>query len=87
METSIGLGVIIGLVGCFVGLAGWLSGRDKKIINDAEWRGAINTKLDIIAGIKGDVESLQKTVQKHGDRLINVEKDVNILKEKGANKQ
>ena len=76
METTIGLGVIISLVGCFVGLAGWLSGRDKRIMSDSEWRGVINTKLDIIAGIKCDVDALEKTVQEHGSRLSAMETEV-----------
>lgn len=76
METTIGLGVIISLVGCFVGLAGWLSGRDKRIMTDSEWRGVINTKLDIAIGIRNDVEALEKIVQCHDSRLTAVETEV-----------
>ena len=68
------IGIIAAIVGCFVGLAGWLSGMDKHITNDAEWRGSVNTKLDIIVvGIKGEVEDLKCTVTGHGERITAVE--------------
>ena len=67
------ISVLIALVGCFVGLAGWLSGRDKKISNDAEWRGTINAKLDLICGVKSDVKKVEETVREHGERLSAVE--------------
>ena len=41
-------GIIISLIGCFVALAGWLSGRDKKIMSDSEWKGSVNRALDNI---------------------------------------
>ena len=31
--------LLIAMLGGFVGLAGWLSGRDKRISRDSEWRG------------------------------------------------
>lgn len=40
--------LMLGIAGCFVGLAGWLSKRDDKIINDSKWKGTIDTKLDYI---------------------------------------
>ncbi|MDY4785492.1 hypothetical protein [Pygmaiobacter massiliensis] len=70
---SITISVLIALVGCFVGLAGWLSKRDGKIAGDAEWRGGVNAKLDVIVGIKSDVAQLSTTVQGHGERLTAVE--------------
>ena len=70
------IGIIGTFIGCFVGLAGWLSGRDKKISNDAEWRGIVNTKLDSILGIRTDVDSLEKEVKEHGERITAVESSV-----------
>ena len=69
----IGIGTLVAVVGCFVGLAGWLSGRDKKISNDAEWRGAVNAKLDMIVGINTDVERIDRTVTAQGERIAKVE--------------
>lgn len=42
------ISIMIAFVGCFVGLAGWLRGRDGKISNDSEWKGKVDTKLDSI---------------------------------------
>lgn len=67
------LSIIIALVGCFVGLAGWLSGRDKKIIGDAEWRGGVNAKLDQIININTDVKCLETGQKNQGERLTAVE--------------
>lgn len=72
-ETVFSIGGLIALVGCFVGLAGWLSARDKRTGDDREWRGEVNAKLDVIVGIKTDVERLEKTVNCHGERLAKVE--------------
>lgn len=72
-STTIAISLIVSLVGCFVGLAGWLSGRDKKISGDAEWRGAINAKLDIITGVKTDVSDLQDEVNDLGKKVVIIE--------------
>ena len=40
--------LLIAIIGGFVGLAGWLSGRDRKISNDSEWKGAVKQQLDNI---------------------------------------
>jgi hypothetical protein len=76
METSIALGVMVSLIGCFVGLTGWLAKREKRIWTDGKWQGNVDAKLDNILGIKQDVDNLQKTVNEHGNRLKAVEKDV-----------
>lgn len=77
------LGLILALVGCFIGLAGWLSGREKRIANDAEWRGIVNTKLDLILikqeDICSDVDELSAKVGDHGNRLTAVEASLKSL--------
>ena len=65
--------ILMTIAGCFVGLAGWLSGRDKKISNDAEWRGGVNAKLDSILGIRQDVVEVQHEVHCQDVRLTAVE--------------
>ena len=57
MTENIGISLLIAVIGCFVGLAGWLKSRDGKIANDAEWKGQVNAKLDGILGIRSDVET------------------------------
>lgn len=67
------ISILIALVGCFVGLAGWLSGRDKKISNDAEWKGAINAKLDVICGISQDVKRLEDMIHEQGKQISSID--------------
>lgn len=70
---AVELGTIIAVVGCFVGLAGWLSGRDKRVAQDAQWRGSVDAKLDLIVGIKSDVARLDATVSNHSERIAKAE--------------
>ena len=73
---NLDLGLALAVLGAFVGLAGWLSGRDKSVKQDAEWRGCINAKLDVIVGIRKDVDVLQADVKNHEGRLCSVENGV-----------
>lgn len=74
---AIDIGLMIAIVGCFVGLAGWLSGRDKKFLNDGEWKGTVNTKLDDIkssvSGTNAELVKINETLKTHGERLTAVE--------------
>ena len=71
------VGLIVAVVGCFVGLAGWLSGRDKKILGDGEWKGTVNTKLDDIkssvSGTGAELAKINAALSEHGERLTAVE--------------
>lgn len=71
------VGTLIAVVGCFIGLAGWLSGRDKKIGNDGEWKGTVNTKLDDIkssvSGTSAELAKINASLSEHGERLTAVE--------------
>ena len=60
------IAILITIIGCFLGLAGWLGCRDKKIGSDGEWRGMVTTKLDAILGIT--------------DRMVKVETRIDGLK-------
>ena len=57
---NIEITVLIAVVGCLSALAGWLSGRDKKISGESKWRGSVDAKLDAIMGIKQDVKVLEE---------------------------
>lgn len=70
---SIQLGTLLAVIGAFVGLAGWLAGRDKRVSTDAEWKGMVNAKLDVIVGIKTDVDGVKTKIQEHEGRLAAVE--------------
>lgn len=70
---TVELSILIAMVSCFLGLAGWLSGRDKKITADAKWQGSIDAKLDIIVGISKDIENLEVEQKKQGKKLVELE--------------
>ncbi len=71
------IGVLAALAGCFVGLAGWLSGRDKKIGSDGEWKGMVNAKLDDIrnsvSGTSAELAKINSALSAHGERIKAVE--------------
>lgn len=69
----ISIGTLIAVIGCFIGLAGWLKNRDGKISNDAEWKGSVNGKLDSILGIQHDVDRIEGDVRAQGERIAKVE--------------
>ena len=52
---TVEISILLAFLGGFVGLAGWLGGRDKRIAGDAEWRGSVNAELDVIVGIRKDL--------------------------------
>ena len=74
---TIEITILIAIVGCFISLAGWLTAREKKISNDSEWRGRVNTSLqnisDKLDDIKVDFEGFRNTLQDHEKRIAHVE--------------
>ena len=72
--------IMIAIAGCFVGLAGWLSGRDKKISNDSEWKGTVNAKLDSILSVSGTqgerIEDLAKQVEEQGKTVAAMDQSI-----------
>jgi len=70
---TIELSILIAVIGCAIGVLGYFAGRDKKIAYDAEWRGMVNGKLDVIVGIASDVERIQHTLTAHEGRICTVE--------------
>jgi hypothetical protein len=77
---SVEIGLLIAIIGCFVGLAGWLAGRDKKLSKDSEWRGTVNTKLDLAIGIRKDHEELREEVSRQGNEIVALKHDLQSLK-------
>lgn len=67
--------LVIGIIGCIVGIAGWLYTRDNKKTDDAEWKGTVNAKLDICVGIQTDVKNLKNITQDHETRIKILEKE------------
>ena len=56
---TIEIGLLITIIGCFIGILGYMSTRDKKIISDSTWKGEVNAKLDVIIGIKSDIKEVR----------------------------
>ncbi len=73
---SIEIGLLIAIIGCFVGLAGWLSSRDKRLSTDSEWKGMVNTKLDLAIGIRQDHEELRARVTKLEKHSMGMQHDI-----------
>lgn len=73
MDTSEIVGIITGLAGCFVGLAGWMKSREDKIDINGVWKGTVDTKLDDIKNSVSDISSrmskMEGIVSTHENRL------------------
>ena len=78
---EIEISIIVALVGCFVGLAGWLSGRDKRLSSDSEWKGEVNAKLDLAIGIRSDHEELRHRVTKHDKDIVALQHDLDNIRQ------
>ena len=77
---SVEIGLLIAIIGCFIGLAGWLSSRDKKLSTDSEWKGMVNTKLDLAIGIRQDHEELRQRVTKNEKQTAGMQHDIDNLR-------
>ncbi len=75
---TVEVSMLIAIAGCFIGLAGWLSGRDKKIANDGEWKGSINTKLDILIESNKQINGILETLSDYGTRITVLEKTMKV---------
>lgn len=73
--------IIVGLVGMILGIAAWLSTRDNKTDKDAEWKGSVNAKLDIVVGMQTEFKeakvAIQDKMQDHETRISILEKEIN----------
>lgn len=71
------LSLTVGVIGCLVGLSGWLRDTKGDSATDAEWRGQISAKLDsIIANVTGqgrDIERLDTRLNALSERMATVE--------------
>jgi len=68
---------LIAIIGCAIGVLGWLSGKDKQATNDGHWRGTVDTKLDDIKSSVGEtgrqIAGLSTKIDNHADRIRAVE--------------
>lgn len=69
------ISIIIAIVGCIVGIVGSLRNKDSKTESDAEWKGSVNAKLDIIVNMQADMNNVKATMQDHETRITILEKE------------
>ena len=58
------ISILIAVIGCFITMCGWLYKHDSRIIEDAQWRGMINTKLDYILSVTRVIEDMEIRLSK-----------------------
>lgn len=67
-EIAVSISVLIAVIGCLIGISGWLKSRDK----DAEWKGAVNAKLDTLLKFNDKIDVLQT-------RQSQLEKEIGVV--------
>ncbi len=75
MDVSTIITIIIALVGMILGVAGYLSTRDNKTDKDAEWKGTVNAKLDMIISLNTKMANAEGKLQDHETRICILEKE------------
>lgn len=85
MAVEVFLSIVFGFVGLFIGVAGWLSGREKKVSDDAHWKGTVDENLksiqDGIRTISNNHYQTELKVDDHETRISVIESKINIKKE------
>lgn len=74
MEIEVGL--FFTALGGVIGFLGWMAGRDKTLSKDAEWRGGVNAKLDMILQMQQRMQQLEHAQKGLESRLSAVENSV-----------
>ena len=65
--------VWISLAACLTSVVGLFSRRERYSEQDALWRGEVNGKLDVVCGIKQDVEALKSQCQQNAKEIAVVD--------------
>ncbi len=73
---QIEIGLFFTILGGLIGFLGWMSGRDRTLGRDAEWRGGVNAKLDMILQMQKDMEEMRNSIKNHEGRISVVESSV-----------
>lgn len=70
--------VIITVIGCFIGLSGWLTARENRISKDGEWKGMVNAKLESIDGVSNKFEKIDCDLKNYEGRIQYLEASVSL---------
>lgn len=73
------ISVVTTIIGCAIGVAGWISGRDKRNSADGEWRGKVDTKLDLAVGLRTDVDDLYSKYTENTQDIAVLKQDVKAV--------
>ncbi|MCI2048036.1 MAG: hypothetical protein LKJ90_10045 [Faecalibacterium sp.] len=65
--------VWISLAACITSILGLLFKQGRRNEEDALWRGEVNGKLDVVCGIKQDVEELKEACQQNARNIAVVD--------------
>lgn len=68
------ISIVIAIITVIIAIVGWLNNRDSKTDKDAEWKGQVNAKLDIIISLQSDIKEAKTTLQDHETRICLLEK-------------
>ena len=61
--------VVISLVACITSVLGLWLRHDRHTEEEALWRGEVNGKLDVVCGIRQDVETLKTQCQHNATQI------------------
>lgn len=70
---EIDLTLAMAIIGCSIGICGWLSGREKTVGDESRWRGNVDAKLDLILDLQKDINEIENTMKECEGRLTIVE--------------
>ena len=70
----------LAIISCIVGLLGYQSSRDKRIIQDSKWQEGITKEIQYVAEgidkITGDIKKIKETLACHDKRISFLEKEM-----------
>ena len=73
---EIEIGILIAVIGCLVGLAGWLGGRDKNVKDAAEWRGKVDAQLNTIVATVARLSTLEGSIANNTQRMRDMDRRI-----------
>lgn len=79
---AIEIGVIFAVIGCIIGVAGWLSGRDKSIRENAVWHANVENKLDKLLNAIERIEAMDEILREHEQKIIKIRDNAEFAHER-----
>ncbi len=67
------LEIILAILAAVLGVLGFQSSREKDVGIEAQWRGNVDAKLDLILQLQTDVRKLDDTVSTFEGRIVTLE--------------